>query len=277
MLSRTFMHIPGISSSKEKELWGLGIHDHDKLLASGMVSDPSPQPDWYLATKLALKHGNHGYFASKLPPCEHYRLALDYPMETVFLDIETTGMNKTYDHVTIIGWSIGGSFDVIVQGRDDPGKFIADMARAKGIVTFNGRAFDIPVIKRTYQGISVPIAHADLRYLCRSVDLLGGQKAMEKEIGLVRKQGSGSGEQAVALWQTFKRGRTLEIRKAALRELIVYNHADIEAMKPMLDICVERLMARGQLPLGLRRRGLFESLATSPDFSGEFPFSLEPF
>ncbi|MDR1309436.1 MAG: ribonuclease H-like domain-containing protein [Deltaproteobacteria bacterium] len=277
MLSRTFMHIPGVSSAKEKKLWGLGILDHDRLLASGLVADPTSQPDWHVETKLALKRHDHGYFTSRLPPSEHYRLALDYPTETAFLDIETTGMNKTYDHVTVIGWSMGGAFDVMVHGRDDPGKFIADMARAKAMVTFNGRTFDVPVIARTYPGISLPRAHADLRYLCKKVDLSGGQKAVEAQIGLERQQGKGSGEQAVILWHAFKRGRSLEIRKAALRDLIVYNHADVEGMKPILDICVERLTTRGLLPGGLGCRGLFGALASRPDFGDGFPFSLEPF
>ena len=41
-----------------------------------------------------------------------------HPNEVLFLDIETTGLSRYYDYVTLIGFAIGGKYEVVLAGED---------------------------------------------------------------------------------------------------------------------------------------------------------------
>jgi hypothetical protein len=69
--------------------------------------------------------------------------------------------------------------------------------------------------------------------------------------------------------------RSAEARMEALRELIVYNFADVDAMRHIFDACLPRL--EPVKVLGKRYGGRFGALSRRPDFDGLFPFSLATF
>ncbi|MDR0548640.1 MAG: ribonuclease H-like domain-containing protein [Deltaproteobacteria bacterium] len=269
MLKSTFIHLPGVSVVKEKKLWAEGILTWEDLLKSPIPF--SDDHNWYHESLKAYQSGDAAYFGARLDNGDHWRVAASYPTEVMFLDIETTGF-ANYSMVTIIGWSIGGEFKVLVNGRDDPREFLADLARAKALVTFNGRAFDLRFLKALFSPERFTHCHADLMYLCRKLGLSGGQKAIEKALNLDREV-SGDGYEAAILWYKYhERGKTLA-RQRALRDLIVYNHADVEGLKVIFDACLLFLAKEGRpVPTNL-----FAPLATSPDFTdlNNFPFSLE--
>jgi uncharacterized protein YprB with RNaseH-like and TPR domain len=72
-------------------------------------------------------------------------------------------------------------------------------------VTFNGTLFDIPFLKRTFEDIKLPLRHIDLRYFARRAGLSGGQKAIERILGIDVRSGLDdvNGAVAVILWHRY--------------------------------------------------------------------------
>ena len=145
MLLNTFQHIKGIGKKSELSLWRKGIIDWDKYLKSNgnqLMLFKNYKENPILSSINAYEKGDIGFFARTLPHSEYYRIALTYPGETLFLDIETTGLSIYYDHLTLVGWSLGRNYGVCFRGQD-PTSLIAVLQSAKAIVTFNGSIFDL--------------------------------------------------------------------------------------------------------------------------------------
>jgi uncharacterized protein YprB with RNaseH-like and TPR domain len=104
---------------------------------------------------------------------------LEKSNSVIFLDVETTGLSRYYDDVTLVGWLLDGVYQVYIAG-DDPWSLLSALRSASALVTFNGTLFDLGFLEKTFTGLSLPSAHLDLRYLAKSVGLTGGQKAIEK-------------------------------------------------------------------------------------------------
>lgn len=182
MLESTFRHLSGFGALRERRLWNQGIRDwasyeqlSRQLSLFSRLGSATSELD---ASRRALASGDVEFFASRLPKAEHYRIALTYPEEVLFLDIETTGLSLFYDEITIIGLSLGGEYRFHVTGH--PIAPIADwIRRAKCVVTFNGTLFDLKFLRQEHPVLRLPQAHVDLRYLGRVVGLKGGQKEIE--------------------------------------------------------------------------------------------------
>lgn len=169
------------------------------------------------------------------PPPE-LSVVLANPETVLFLDVETTGLSHHYDEITLVGFMVGGVYAVHVKG-DDPSALREALRSATAIVTFNGKVFDVPFLRRTFEELTIPACHLDLRYAARRAGLTGGQKAIEKRLLLDLRAGQDAdGAAAVLIWHRYLRGE-LE----ALRELIEYNAADVRGMTGILDHIVETL------------------------------------
>ena len=175
-----------------------------------------------------------------IPPKLQGQLALcaSFPDQVLFLDIETTGLSHFYDEITIVGWSFGGAAKTLVKGQD-PAPLLEDATRAKALVTFNGIRFDTKFLAKEIPEVSFPETHIDLMYLCRRLGLKGGQKAIEKLLGIRFRDDIGDvdGAAAVLLWHRYMRGDI-----AALKKLVRYNRADIAAMGAILDLTIPRFV-----------------------------------
>ena len=172
----------------------------------------------------------------------------------------------------MIGWSTNDEYHVYIKG-DDPAPLIKALSEAKAIVTFNGSLFDVPFLRSEFSGLSVPSAHVDLRFLAKRVGLPGGQKYVEASIGWHRLGALADlrGEAAPLLWHRYRRGDI-----AALELLLAYNYADIQGMKQIFDVAVDRLLEVNQLPLfpgGLHRF----SKSSSTDSSSLLPITARGF
>jgi uncharacterized protein YprB with RNaseH-like and TPR domain/predicted nuclease with RNAse H fold/dephospho-CoA kinase len=251
MLTCTFRHLKGIGAKTERDLWRSGVCNWEafqaKHAAQLSMFDLTSADDRIAEisnSKTALDREDADYFAHHLPRQEHYRIALGFPSQTLFLDIETTGLSRYYDTITLVGWSIGGNYGVYIKG-DDTVPLRKALCEAKAIVTFNGSLFDLPFLHHEFSDLRIPHAHIDLRFLARRVGLVGGQKEIESRVGLQRPGVLAQlrGEAAPLLWHKYRKG-DLE----SLKLLISYNHADIEGMKFVLDTVVERLMGLDQFP-----------------------------
>lgn len=240
MIRNTFQHISGYGKIRELELWKSGINNWDEYVKRQFSQREmfESATEIYLLQKSfdAYERGDADFFASGLSPREYYRIALSFPEDVMFLDIETTGLSRYYDHITLIGWSFLNEFDVYYQGlTKEP--LIAAFKRAKAVVTFNGAIFDLPFIAKEFPELSFPLCHIDLRFFSRRFGFSGGQKNIEREIGFQRSAAAEkvTGEMAPVLWHQYKEGRS-----TALRRLITYNQFDIDGMKYLLDICVAK-------------------------------------
>lgn len=243
LLRHSFQHLPGISAAKEAKLRSEGLRDWNDLLSPstgqlnlfGKLS--SELGCAVVASEEALAKEDIEFFKERLPRREYYRIAASFPDRCVFMDIESTGLSRYYDQVTLVGWSKGSRYEVLI----DPTETIRlerDLSAQPILITFNGTLFDLPFLASRFNTDWSAITHVDLRYLARRAGLTGGQKKIEVAIGLERETrlDDVSGAEAVGLWFDYKEGDL-----AALRKLISYNHADIEGMKFIFEQVIERL------------------------------------
>lgn len=256
MLTSTFLHLKGVGAKTEKSLWKKGILTWDKYpFDSGQyaLSKELAPPSPLQKTIDAYQAGDMSFFAKHLPLNSLYRVALEFPDDTLFLDIETTGLSIFYDIVTLVGWSVGNEFDVYINGQDDE-KLRKALKSAKSIVTFNGTRFDLKFLQKHFSDLDIPPVHIDLMFLAKRVGLSGGQKKIEEIIGYRRtKEVKGMlGEAAPILWHQYRRGDL-----GALKRLITYNHEDVEGMKSILDYCIKMLFKIDSVPVKIRSKFKF--------------------
>lgn len=242
MLRHTFLHLPGIGKITEQKLWDRGVLDWDDLEVLSPRQLQLFKDEKYRTrspleiSKDALAVEDAEFFSDRLPSSDQFRIAASFPHKTLFVDIETTGLSRYYDEITLVGWDLDGDFGVCIQGQSDD-RMYEVFGNAAVIVTFNGSLFDLPFLRQEYPDLSIPGCHIDLRFAARQVGISGGQKEIEDELGLERPESlqSMSGETAPVLWHNYRWGDT-----ASLRRLINYNQADIEGMKWILDEVIER-------------------------------------
>ncbi len=247
-LERTFLHLPRIGLRTERKFWREGIKTWDDLEAARNVPRElfgprrSPLLQAIDESRRALDASDTAFFAEKLPPREHYRIATSFPAQTVFVDIETTGLSLYYDAITLIGSAREGDYACHIMGTSDDRESAAAelIANARCVVTFNGTLFDLKFLAKYIPRLQLPAAHVDLRYLVRRASLSGGQKEVEKTLGVERPGGVEDidGAQAVLLWYEYISGNV-----EAGQRLASYNHADVEGMKPILDHAIAQIAA----------------------------------
>jgi uncharacterized protein YprB with RNaseH-like and TPR domain/predicted nuclease with RNAse H fold len=241
-LFASFIQIKGVTSRKEKLLWDQGITNLYKLKKMQEkqlpLFDDLTESDIVDKNITALKMNDISFFTKHVPPAEYYRIAYSFPQDTIFLDIETTGLSRQYHYITMVGWIFHGEYKYWIQGMDR-NPFLNDFKLAKILITFNGKLFDckfLDVLFDTNDFSKKP--QIDLRFLSRSHVLKkkqkqkGGQKQIETIVGFKRStslQGL-DGKEAIVLWYQFLRGNT-----DSLKQLIAYNYFDLAGMTFILD------------------------------------------
>ncbi|MQA65488.1 MAG: DUF429 domain-containing protein [Alphaproteobacteria bacterium] len=252
MLENTFIHLPGVGRVREREYWAQGIRSWNDLEAN-LSSSPPLFPDQQLHPLLgeiarsreALLSGNIAYFAQRLPRSEHYRIALSVPESTLFLDIETTGLSTYYDHITLVGGSVGSGY-ICYLTATHKAKIKSLLESAKCLVTFNGSLFDLKFLLKELPAVQLPQAHVDLRFLAARLGYRGGQKEIER-IFQIRRSSDVSevqGELAPVLWHEYQLGN-----RESAKKLVLYNQYDVLGMRPILDKLIQELIAKEGLPL----------------------------
>ena len=240
MLQNTFLHLRKVNLKQEQKLWSKGITtwDHYEAAFDRQLDLFEVSKATFSVSRENLEKSNLGYFVERIPVSEYYRIALNCPNDVLFLDIETTGSGFRFDQITVIGWSLGDEFGFYIDGEDH-GPMLEAIRKARVIVTFNGTGFDLPIVKRAFPEAEFPRCHIDLRYLTRRVGLRGGQKKIEKAIGMYRETDilDMTGEQAPRLWSEYLRGD-----REALNTLIRYNYADVYGMKVILDHAIGEII-----------------------------------
>ncbi|MDD1695579.1 MAG: DUF429 domain-containing protein [Methanoregula sp.] len=249
MISNTFQFIPKFGKKTETALWKKEIFTWEDLRQSlpELYRDEKKQQqirDHLCKAGEALAHYDGEFFARYLPPAEHWRLYRKFREKTVFLDIETTGLSPYYDTITVIGTHDGSGTKIFMRdvNLDDICKYLAQFPV---IVTFNGKLFDLPFMRKFFPEIALPPVHIDLRFLLRSIGYSGPLKKIEQDLGIVRDtqiQGI-DGRYAVVLWNRFVRGDD-----TALRDLILYNITDTINLRSLMDLCYVKKIEQEILP-----------------------------
>lgn len=228
MLRNTFCHIPDFDLRKERELWKKGIYNWNQL-----ADYCKHQHIKQIIHKSEISiHNNEPYFfAAKIPTKEHWRLFKDFRHTLAYLDIETTGMSYTSDHITTIALYNGEEIKCFVKGQN-LSEFLIEIEKYKIIVTYNGKRFDVPFINN-YFGIKLTHVHIDLMYILWSLGYKGGLKACEYKLGISRNELGGiDGMFAVYLWDEYVRHKN----KKALETLLAYNIQDVLNLEKLMVI-----------------------------------------
>ncbi len=227
MIRESFCFLPKIREKKEQQLWKLGITDWNSFIETkdiaGIGDCVKQQHNELLQTaRQKLWEEDVLWFAKTMKQKDHWRLYNKFKEDAVYLDIETDGY---YGGITVVGLYDGNQTMSFVRGVNlDKRLLEQQLAKYKMVVTFNGAAFDLPVIKR-YFNISCNVPHVDLRFVCQKAGFSGGLKQIEKDLGIKRADEvvGVTGSDAVTLWQQFRETGNKEYLDLILK----YNEEDI--------------------------------------------------
>lgn len=232
MLTHTFCHIEGIGCSAERLLWKHGIiHWNDYERVGGHLF--SSHKDARIRERLqesrtALQNQDANYFLKKLPLPEHVRILPDFRDKMVFLDIETTGLFIS-DEITSIILYDGRTIKSYIKDKNFQ-TFPADIKKYSVLVTYNGKKFDLPFLRRTF-GLPLTQAHVDLYLVLRALGYHGGLKSCERQMGIRReKETDFTGQDAVILWRRYQIHKDMQ----ALRSLLYYNAQDALSLQLLI-------------------------------------------
>jgi uncharacterized protein YprB with RNaseH-like and TPR domain len=147
MLTNSFIHIQGIGAITEQRLWASGLRNWDSI-DGDLPIQVSPRRKYFLEkgieeSKIHFHSRNPAYFSKRLPSNQSWRLFPEFKDSTVYLDIETTGLDRHYNDITTIALYDGGYIQTYVQG-DNLDDFAEDIQKYKVIVSYNGKSFDLP-------------------------------------------------------------------------------------------------------------------------------------
>ena len=245
ILTRTFVHAPGVGHKTERALWAKGVTSWAKYLDCSTTFIESVRSQTKVSKVIeqsiaALERKNTRFFVEHLPRPEWWRLYSNFKSKVAFLDIETTGLSHYYDEITLVGVYNGERVKTFFAGHDL--KQLPEYLRAFDVVvTFNGTLFDLPFLKTKFTTLRLPSVHLDLRFLLKRLGYSGGLKAIERTLSISRKKDTQSidGLLATVLWARYKQGDI-----SALEQLIKYNIADVTNLQSLLEFVCHR-MAHG--------------------------------
>ena len=236
MLRSTYIHIQGIGEKTERKLWRDGFVRWENILERQDDININPCKKTSLIQSIdesleRLYERDAEYFDMKLTQSNVWRLYPEFKDRCAFLDIETTGLGNWQDHITLIGIYDGEKEKVFIHG-ENMHRFPEEIGNYKLLVTYNGKSFDLPFIKRSFPEIEIKAAHIDLRYLLARLGLKGGLKGIESKLGIARSPELSfvNGYYAVLLWQ-----RHLRKDRRALDALIRYNLEDVVNLKFLME------------------------------------------
>jgi uncharacterized protein len=153
---------------------------------------------------------------------------------SAYLDIETSFLGD----ITIIGIHIPHQPTIQwIRPQLNPALLLESLQGIGILKTYNGSRFDLPVIQRKL-GVDLKslFPHDDLMYRCWKLNLKGGLKSVERQLGLSRASAGVDGLMAMALWDAWER----QGNQQALDQLLAYNRDDVELLPYVESALQER-------------------------------------
>ncbi|GAA0462198.1 ribonuclease H-like domain-containing protein [Halococcus dombrowskii] len=236
-IENSFVPVRGVGEKTERRLWREGITHWDDFEPSS-VGDVQGDNiiDYIDRARDRLAAGDTAFFDRAFPSGSRWRLYENFRANACFFDIETTGLDARHNDVTTVSFHRAGETTTLVRGEDLTREAVRrELDAADLLVSFNGKRFDVPFLERSFD-LDIAQPHLDVMYPCRQLDLTGGLKAIEEEIGIERDRPDISGRDAVRLWHAYERGD-----EDALDTLVSYNRADTVNLKSLLDTVTRRL------------------------------------
>ncbi len=242
MLTRTFIHLPGVGPVFEQKLNHCGMFTWDDALDRPLPCGPAKAEalrGMLLESKTRLAAGDAAWFGARLPPAGQWRLFPHFRHAAAYVDIETNGLAGEHAHITTIALYDGRQVRSYVRGRNLE-EFSDDILNYKLLVTWNGRCFDAPILRqelnipldKDFRQSGGPMAHLDLLPVFRVLGLRGGLKAVEKRLGLDRGGLTGlDGWDAVRLWRAYEYSGESRF----LETLLAYNVADVLSLEHLAE------------------------------------------
>ena len=246
MLETCFTHLPGVGPAMCEKLNKAGIFCWEDALIRPLPCGSAKAESLRAGIKESrerLSRGDACWFGNALSPSEQWRLFPHFQASAAYVDIETSGLSWPECHITTIALFDGKSVRTYVHGINLEA-FADDILPFKLLVTWNGRGFDAPFLRRT---LHIPLdkgdmAHLDLLPVYRSLGLRGGLKKVECKLGLDREELSGvDGLAAVWLWQRFEATGD----KRYLETLLAYNAADVLSLEFLAEYALKQHGASG--------------------------------
>lgn len=245
MITNTFLFLERIGSNLERNIWKNGIYGWDSFLRTKNIKGLSRHRKLYydrkiLVARKALYNFDSSYFLDLLPQSEMWRLYEFFKEDAVFLDIETTGLSKNNDDVTVFGLYDGLNTKIMIKGINfDYSALKKELQKYKLIVTFNGASFDLPFIEKRYPGLLPTIPNFDVKSATDKLGLKGGLKNIEKSLGIKRNEiiEKFYGGDALTLWRMYRATGD----DYYLNLLVEYNEYDIINLKIIAEHCVKKL------------------------------------
>jgi uncharacterized protein YprB with RNaseH-like and TPR domain/predicted nuclease with RNAse H fold len=242
MIKSTFIFVPGIGEKTEENLWKNSILTWYDLKERAHIIGLSKTKrtiieDYLDRAEKALDMRDASFFATHLPQKEYWRLYKEFRDKALFLDIETTGLSRYYDKITLIGASNERNKIKIFVRDNNLDEALNYLQNYEMIVTFNGKLFDIPFIMNEFPEAKIPPIHIDLRYLLRTLGVTGPLKKIEGTLNISRPKEvqEVNGREAAVLWSRFVKGDD-----SALEKLLLYNIYDVVNLQDIMDLCYKR-------------------------------------
>lgn len=240
MLQQTFCHLPGIGPTTERRLWHEGLGDWRSLIERGGSVLHGARGDRVRRAAeeslLRFERGDWKWFEAALPADAKWRAFGELGPRALYVDIETDG-GFGAEAITVIGAYDGTTAQTFVAERDlDTARELIENFPL--VVTFNGAAFDMPLIRQRFPAHVFNHIHIDLRFPLSRLGLRGGLKLIERTVGIARgpdTQGL-DGWDAVRLWREWQAGRA-----RSLEVLLAYNREDIVNLAPLMRLAYDRL------------------------------------
>ena len=246
-LFNSFTFVKGIGLKTETTLRELGINCWNDVIKK-KCPELFPKQKWHAlwnGVKLvigALKILDVSQLTSLIPKVQHWKMIPNFIDRIAYLDIETTGLSPKYSYITTIAVYDGKRVHDFVRG-DNLNDFPKFISKFPAIVTFYGKAFDIPFIKQE-MGIDFNQIHFDVCFLLRGLGIKGGLKKIEKRFGISRGSLEDlDGYTAVLLWKKFKKSQ----KKEYLETLLAYNNEDVINLEFLLYKTYNLLIEKEQV------------------------------
>lgn len=189
--------------------------------------------EWLLASSCGLVD----WEINHLPPGHRVRALFDHWGDALFYDIETDGTN-TASCITCISTILNGVCRSFWRGHNLT-DFLCEWAKAKILVSFNGKRFDTPIVCKAFGLTSVP-AQVDLMDEAAHYGYRGGLKKIEKQIGFVRKiKDCENGDDAIRLWNDYQD----HLSEDSLKTLLAYNQEDVQSLIALSNVILKQSLA----------------------------------